>query len=326
MDYLNIGRTGLKVSRLCLGAMTYGSKKWRPWVLDEEESRPFLRRALELGINFIDTADMYSLGVSEEIVGRAIRDFGPGRHRVVIATKVFQPMGDDPNLRGLSRKHILHSIDDSLRRLRMDYVDLYQIHRFDYSTPIEETIAALDDLVRAGKVRYLGASAMFAWQFAKMLYTADRLGCARFVSMQNHYNVIYREEEREMLPLCREEGIGVIPFSPLARGFVAGRRQSGDAGETVRFQTDELTKKYYRSSDYAVVDAIGAVAQARGVSNAQVALAWLLHQPGVTAPIIGASKPHHLEEAVAAVSLKLDGDELKALAAPYRPHEILGHA
>jgi aryl-alcohol dehydrogenase (NADP+) len=326
MDYLNLGRTGLKVSRLCLGAMTYGSKKWRPWVLEEEESRPFLRRALELGINFIDTADMYSVGVSEEIVGRAIRDFGPGRDRVVIATKVFQPMGDDPNLRGLSRKHILHSIDDSLRRLRMDYVDLYQIHRFDYSTPIEETLAALDDLVRAGKVRYLGASAMFAWQFARMLYTADRLGRARFVSMQNHYNVVYREEEREMLPLCREEGIGVIPFSPLARGFVAGRRQSGDAGETVRFQTDELTQKYYRPSDYAVVDAIGAVAQARGVSNAQVALAWLLHQPGVTAPIIGASKPHHLEEAVAAVSLKLDSDELKALAAPYRPHEILGHA
>jgi aryl-alcohol dehydrogenase (NADP+) len=320
MDYLNLGHTGLKVSRLCLGAMTYGSKKWRAWVLEEEGSRPFLKRALELGINFIDTADMYSLGVSEEIVGRAMRDFGPGRDRLVIATKVFQPMGDDPNLRGLSRKHILHSIDDSLRRLGTDYVDLYQIHRFDYSTPIEETIAALDDVVRAGKVRYLGASAMFAWQFAKMLYTADRLGRARFVSMQNHYNVVYREEEREMLPLCREEGIGVIPFSPMARGFVSGK------GETVRAQTDELTKKYYRASDYAVVDAITAVAKARGVSNAQVALAWLLHQPGVTAPIVGASKPHHLEEAVAAVSLKLDADELKTLAAPYQPHEILGHA
>jgi aryl-alcohol dehydrogenase (NADP+) len=320
MEYLNLGRTGLKVSRLCLGAMTYGSKKWRPWVLEEEESRPFLKRALDLGINFIDTADMYSLGVSEEIVGRALRDFGPGRDRVVIATKVFQPMGEDPNLRGLSRKHIFHSIDNSLDRLGTDYVDLYQIHRFDYSTPIEETIAALDDLVRAGKVRYLGASAMFAWQFAKMLYTADRLGHARFVSMQNHYNVIYREEEREMMPLCREEGIGVIPFSPMARGFVAGK------SETVRAQTDELTKRYYHESDYAVVDAVTAIAKARGVSNAQVALAWLMHQPGVTAPIIGASKPHHLEEAVAAVSLKLDTEELKALSAPYQAHGILGHA
>ena len=320
MEYLNLGRTGLKVSRLCLGAMTYGSKKWRPWILEEEESRPFLKRALDLGINFIDTADMYSLGASEEIVGRAIRDFGPGRDRVVIATKVFHAMGDDPNQAGLSRKHIMHSIDDSLRRLQTDYVDLYQIHRFDYSTPIEETIAALDDLVRAGKVRYLGASAMYAWQFAKMLYTADRLGRARFVSMQNHYNVVYREEEREMLPLCREEGIGVIPFSPLARGFVTGR------GETVRSQTDDLTKKYYTASDFAVVDAIAAVAQARGVSNAQIALAWLMHQPGVTAPIIGASKPHHLDEAIAAVSLKLDAAELKSLAAPYQPHQILAHS
>jgi aryl-alcohol dehydrogenase (NADP+) len=319
MDYVNLGRTGLKVSRLCLGAMTYGSKQWRPWVLEEEESRPFLKHALELGINFIDTADMYSLGVSEEIVGRAIRDFGAGRDRVVIATKVFQAMGDDPNLRGLSRKHILHSIDDSLRRLGTDYVDLYQIHRFDYSTPIEETIAALDDVVRAGKVRYLGASAMFAWQFTKMLYTADRLGRTRFVSMQNHYNVVYREEEREMMPLCREEGIGVIPFSPMARGFVNAK------SETVRASTDELTKNYYKPSDYAVVDAVTAVAKARGVSNAQVALAWLLHQPGVTAPIIGASKPHHLEEAVAAVSLKLDAEELRTLAAPYQPHGILGH-
>ena len=326
MEYLNLGRTGLKVSRLCLGAMTYGSKQWREWVLDEEKSRPFLRRALELGINFIDTADMYSLGVSEEIVGRAIRDFGPGRDRVVIATKVFHPMGDDPNQRGLSRKHIMHSIGNSLRRLGTDYVDLYQIHRFDYSTPIEETLAALDDVVRAGKALYLGASAMFAWQFAKMLYTADRLGRARFVSMQNHYNVVYREEEREMMPLCREEGIAVIPFSPLARGFVAGNRPSGNQGETVRGKTDELSKKYYRPSDFVIVDRVTQVAKARGVSNAQVALAWLLHQPGVTAPIIGASKLPHLEEAVAAVSLKLDDAELKALAEPYQPHPILGHS
>lgn len=320
MDYLNLGRTGLKVSRLCLGAMTYGSKQWRPWVLEEEEARPFLRRAFELGINFVDTADMYSRGVSEEIVGRAVRDFGPGRDRVVIATKVFQPMGDDVNLRGLSRKHILHSIDDSLRRLGTDYVDLYQIHRFDYTTPIDETIAALDDMVRAGKVRYLGASAMFAWQFAKMLYVADRMGRARFVSMQNHYNVVYREEEREMLPLCREEGIGVIPFSPLARGFVNGRTN------TVRASTDEFVKRYYHESDYAVVDVISETARRRNVSNAQVALAWLLHQPGVTAPIVGASKPHHLDDAVAALSLKLEADELKALTAPYQPHPVLGHS
>jgi 1-deoxyxylulose-5-phosphate synthase len=326
MEYRNLGRTGLKVSHLCLGAMTYGAKQWRPWVLEEDESRPLLRRAFELGINFIDTADMYSLGVSEEIVGRAVRDFGAGRDRVVIATKVFSPMGDDPNQRGLSRKHIMHSIDDSLRRLGTDYVDLYQIHRFDYSTPIEETIAALDDVVRAGKARYLGASAMFAWQFAKMLYTADRAGRTRFVSMQNHYNVVYREEEREMMPLCCEEGIAVIPFSPLARGFVAGNRPGGNAGETIRGKTDELSRKYYQPSDYVIVDRIGEVAKARGVSNSQVALAWLLHQPGVTAPIIGASKPHHLEEAVAAVSLKLDAGELKALAEPYRPHQILGHS
>ena len=327
MEYLNLGRTGLKVSRLCLGAMTYGSKQWRPWVLEEEEARPFLRRALELGIDFIDTADMYSVGVSEEIVGRAVRDFGPGRDRVVIATKVFNPMGDDPNQRGLSRKHIMHSIDDSLRRLGTDYVDLYQIHRFDYQTPIEETIAALDDIVRAGKARYIGASAMFAWQFAKMLYTADRMGRTRFVSMQNYYNVAYREEEREMLPLCRAEGIGVIPFSPLARGFVTGNRRIEDLGETVRAKTDEFSRKqYYRPQDFAVVDAVSAVAKSRGVSNAQVALAWVLHQPGVTAPIVGASKLQHLEEAVAAVSLKLDAEELKALASPYQPREILGHS
>src|ERR1700691_5273251 len=265
MEYVNLGSTGLKVSRICLGTMTYGSKKWREWVLEDEESRPFYRRAIEAGINFFDTADVYSLGVSEEITGRALKEYGPSRDKLVIATKVFNAMGDDPNQQGLSRKHIMHSIDDSLRRLGTDYVDLYQIHRFDYQTPIEETIAALDDLVRAGKVRYLGASAMFAWQFAKMLYTADRLGRARFVSMQNHYNVVYREEEREMLPLCREEGIGAIPFSPMARGFVSGK------GETVRSQTDELTKKYYSESDCAVVDAIGAVAKARGLSNAQIA-------------------------------------------------------
>src|SRR3954468_12466734 len=235
MDYINLGRTGLKVSRLCLGTMTYGSSKWREWVLDEEQSRPFIRRALEAGINFFDTADMYSVGKSEEVLGRALKEFGPTRDRLVIATKVFNPMGDDPNQRGLSRKHIFHAIDDSLKRLGTDYVDLYQIHRFDPETPIEETLEALNDVVRAGKARYLGASSMWAWQFSKMLNTSERHGWSRFVTMQNHYNLLYREEEREMIPLCRAEGIGLIPWSPLARGVLAGNRQSN----TVRAKTDE---------------------------------------------------------------------------------------
>jgi aryl-alcohol dehydrogenase (NADP+) len=326
MEYTRLGGTGLKVSRLCLGAMTYGSKKWREWVLEEEESRPFLRRALEAGINFFDTADVYSNGVSEEILGRALKDFGPSRDRLVIATKVHGPMGDDPNLRGLSRKHILHSIDASLKRLGTDYVDLYQIHRFDYETPIEETLKALDDVVRAGKALYIGASSMYAWQFAKMLCAAERLGLARFVSMQNHYNLIYREEEREMLPLCREEGIGVIPWSPLARGFLAGNRRPGDYGETIRAKTDEYAQKmYYQPSDFAVVERVTAIARQRGVSNAQVALAWLLTRPGVTAPIVGASKMQHLDDALAALELKLDEAELRALEEPYQPHPVLGH-
>jgi 1-deoxyxylulose-5-phosphate synthase len=326
MDYVRFGSTGMKVSRLCLGAMTYGSKKWRPWVLEEEEARPFIKRAVELGFNFFDTADMYSVGVSEEILGRALKDFGPGRDRVIVATKVFNPMGDDPNLRGLSRKHIMDSIDDSLRRLGMDYVDTYQIHRFDPETPVEETLRALDDIVKAGKARYIGASAMWSWQFMKMLCTSDRLGLSRFVSMQNYYNVIYREEEREMLPLCRAEGIAVTPFSPLARGFVVGNRSKEDYGETVRAKTDEYSRRqYYRPQDFAVVDRVTEVAKKRGVNNAQVALAWVLHQPGVTSPIIGASKPHHLEDAMAALSLKLDAEELKALAEPYQPCGIIGH-
>jgi aryl-alcohol dehydrogenase (NADP+) len=327
MEYVNLGKAGVKVSRICLGAMTYGSKKWREWVLEEEESRPFIRRALELGINFFDTADMYSAGVSEEILGRALKDFGGGRDRLVIATKVFNPMGDDPNQRGLSRKHIRHAIDDSLRRLGTDYVDLYQIHRLDYATPIEETLEALDDVVKEGKALYIGASSMFAWQFAKMLYKADEMGLTRFVSMQNHYNLIYREEEREMLPLCREEGIGVIPWSPLARGFLAGNRRKEDFGETVRSKTDEYAHgMYYQPSDFAVADRVGEIARARGVPNAQVALAWILAQPGVTAPIVGASKMQHLEDAVAALTLKLDERELQALAEPYQPHRVLGHS
>jgi aryl-alcohol dehydrogenase (NADP+) len=306
--------------------MTYGSKQWREWVLEEGEGRPFIRRALELGINFFDTADVYSLGVSEQILGRALKDFGPPRDRVAIATKVFSPMSGDPNQRGLSRKHILHSIDDSLRRLGTDYVDLYQIHRFDRETPIEETLEALDDVVKMGKALYLGASSMYAWQFARMLYKADEMGLTRFVSMQNHYNIIYREEEREMLPLCREEGIAVIPWSPLARGFVTGNRRREDYGDTVRAKTDTfLHDLYYQPCDFDVVDRITEVARKRGVANAQVALAWLLQQPGVTAPIVGASQMRHLEEAVSAIELKLDDAELKALAEPYQPHRVLGH-
>jgi aryl-alcohol dehydrogenase (NADP+) len=270
---------------------------------------------------------MYSDGVSEEILGRALKDFGGSRDRVVIATKVFNPMGDDPNQRGLSRKHIRHAIDDSLRRLGTDYVDLYQIHRLDYATPMEETLEALDDVVKEGKALYLGASSMFAWQFAKMLYKADEMGLTRFVSMQNHYNLVYREEEREMIPLCREEGIGVIPWSPLARGFLVGNRRKEDFGETVRSKTDPFAHGlYYQPADFAVVERVGEIARARGVPNAQVALAWILQQPGVTAPIVGASKMQHLEDAVAALSLKLDERELQALAEPYQPHRVLGHS
>lgn len=327
MDYVRLGSTGLKVSRLCLGCMTYGSKKWREWVLEEKESQPFFRRAFELGINFFDTADMYSVGESESILGRAVKEFCTGRDRVVIATKVYNAMGEDPNQRGLSRKHILHSIDDSLRRLGTDYVDLYQIHRFDYETPIEETLDALDTVVRSGKALYIGASSMFAWQFAQMLALSEREGWARFVSMQNHYNLIYREEEREMLPLCRHEGIGVIPWSPLARGFLAGNRRKEDFGETIRAKTDDYAQKmYYDDSDFEVVARLSAIAEKRGVPNAQVALAWVLAQPGMTAPIVGASKMSHLEDAAAALSIRLDAGELEQLAEAYRPHRVLGHS
>lgn len=321
MEYVRLGSTGLKVSRLCLGTMTYGSKSWREWVLDEMESRPFIRHALELGINFFDTADMYSLGESEKILGRALKEFGPPRDRVVIGTKVFNAMSDDPNDCGLSRKHIFHSIDSSLKRLGTDYVDLYQIHRFDPYTPMEETIQALHDVVKAGKALYIGASTMPAWQFAKYLYTADRMGLTRFVSMQPHYNVVYREEEREMLPLCRAEGIGVIPWSPLARGFVAGNRRKEDSGDTVRAKTDDYSKRlYFQPSDFKVVERITEIAQKRGESNVKIALAWLLHQPGITSPIVGVTKLQQLDELVGALSVKLDEAELKALAEPYQPH------
>jgi aryl-alcohol dehydrogenase (NADP+) len=326
MDYVRLGNTGLKVSRLCLGCMTYGSPKWRPWVLDEAASGPFFRAAIEAGINFFDTADVYSQGESERVTGKALKEYAK-RHEVVIATKVNGPMGADVNNRGLSRKHIMDGIDRSLTRLGVDYVDLYQIHRFDPDTPIEETLEALNDVVRAGKARYIGASSMYAWQFMNMLATSRAHGWTPFVSMQPQYNLVYREEEREMLPLCRDQGIGVIPWSPLARGFLAGGRASPGEGNTERARTDEFAPRlYYREPDFAVVDAVGEVAKARGVSNMQVALAWVLSRPVVTAPIIGASKAHHLTDAVEALSVKLTDEECAALEKPYKPKPVLDHA
>ncbi len=325
MKYTNLGKTGLRVSRICLGTMTYGSPQWRDWILPEETSRPFLKRAFELGINFFDTADMYSLGRSEEILGRAVKDFS-SRDQVILATKVFFPMSDDPNDHGLSRKHILDSIDASLRRLGTDYVDLYQIHRFDYETPLEETMQALHDVVQSGKAKYIGASSMHAWQFARALYLADLHGWTRFVSMQNHYNLVYREEEREMIPLCNAEGVGVIPWSPLARGFLAGNRRKQDWGDTVRARTDDYAQKlYYEDSDFEVVERVATLARRRGVFPTQIALAWLLHQPGIVSPIIGATKMEHLEQSVAAVDIQLTREECILLEEPYRPHKILGH-
>jgi 1-deoxyxylulose-5-phosphate synthase len=326
MEYVNLGSTGLKVSRLCLGAMTYGSSKWRPWVLDEEASRPLIKQALEAGITFFDTADMYSLGGSEEVLGRALKDFGPGRDRLVIGTKVFYPVGDEPNQRGLSRKHIMQAIDDSLRRLGTDYVDLYQIHRFDPETPIEETLEALNDVVRAGKALYLGASTMAAWQFSKMLHLTDTRGWSRFVTMQNHYNLIYREEEREMIPLCLDEGIGLLPWSPLARGLLAGKRR----GMTARAASDVYGKRIYGEQisveDARIIERLESIASDRGVTPAQLALAWLLHKPGVVAPIVGASKRPQLEEAVAALEVRLDPEAISQLEELYLPHRIAGMA
>jgi aryl-alcohol dehydrogenase-like predicted oxidoreductase len=323
MEYVNLGRSGLKVSRVCLGTLVYGTPEWRPYVLSEEKSRPFIKRALELGINFFDTAGEYSQGVSEEVLGRALRDFAR-RDEVIISTKVYGPTGDKPTQRGLSRKHIMDAIDASLRRLGTDYVDLYNIHRWDYETPIEETLETFHDLVKAGKVRYIGASSMYAWQFAKALYLADLHDWTRLVSMQNHYNLVYREEELEMLPLCRAEGIGVIPYSPLARGFLAGTRSREGGGETLRAKTDGLAQRtYYREIDFDVVERVINLAQRRGVSPAQISLAWLLHQPEVTAPIISATKMHHLEEAVAALEIELSDEERSYLEEPYQPHPVL---
>ncbi|MGH2581671.1 MAG: aldo/keto reductase [Anaerolineales bacterium] len=327
MEYVNLGRTGLKVSRICLGMMSYGSSKWRPWVLDEAAGHPIIQKAFESGINFFDTANMYSHGVSEEITGRAIKDFAR-RHEVVLATKVFYPYGSDkPNTSGLSRKHIMQAVEESLHRLGTDYIDLYQIHRWDYQTPIEETLEALKDLVRDGKVRYIGASSMYAYQFAKSLYLADLHGWTRFISMQNHYNLIYREEEREMNKLCVEEGVGLIPWSPLARGFLAGNRTPDKSGATERSKSDQYAKDmYYADEDFKVVEAVEKVAKDKGVKNAQVALAWLLHKPGVVAPIIGATKMPHLEDAIAALDVKLSEADIQRLEKEYVPHPVLGHS
>ncbi len=302
MQYTNLGKTGMKVSRLCLGMMSYGSKQWREWVLNEEDAKPFVRRALDAGVNFFDTADVYSLGESEKVTGNLLKFFGVRRENVIVATKVNGQMSDDINAKGLSRKHILDSIDKSLKRLQMDYVDLYQIHRWDYETPIEETMEALNDVVRAGKARYIGASSMYAWQFSKAQHTAQSHGWSRFVSMQNHYNLVYREEEREMMPLCQDQGVGLIPWSPMARGFFAKNRKPGGGGETARANSDPFANQlYFREEDFAVADLANEIADARGVSGSQIALAWILSKPYVNSPIIGATKMDHLEQAIAAL-------------------------
>jgi len=330
MDYVNLGKTGLKVSRICLGCMSYGAPatgELKPgshaWALDEKASEPFFRQALDLGINFFDTANVYSAGTSEEVLGRFLKA-NTRREAVVIATKVHGMMRDEPNGKGLSRKAIFYELDQSLRRLETDYVDLYQIHRWDYETPIEETLEALDEVVKSGKVRYIGASSMFAWQFTKALCLADRHGWTRFISMQNHYNLLYREEEREMMPLCQSEGIGVIPWSPLGRGRLTRPWKSEN---TKRYETDQFGQKLYSQSEEAdrkVVDRLGQIAEQRSIPRAQVALAWLLSKGAVTSPIVGATKPHHLQDAVAALSVHLTPQEITALEEPYTPHPVLG--
>jgi aryl-alcohol dehydrogenase-like predicted oxidoreductase len=325
MEYVRLGTSGLKVSRVALGMMSYGDPAQRPWALTGEAAEPMVRRAVEGGINFFDTADVYSTGVSEEITGRLLPTFFADRDDYVLATKVHGAMGDGPNDRGLSRKHILASIDNSLRRLGTDHVDLYQIHRWDPETPIEETLEALHDVVRAGKARYIGASSMYAWQFAKAQYTASARGWTRFVSMQNHYNLVYREEEREMNPLCRDLGVGLIPWSPLARGLLTGSRTRDGGRHTTRSRNDEFGDRLYEGASFDIVDAVAKIAAARDVPPAHVAMAWLLHQPGVTAPIFGATKLSHVDDAVAATALSLSGDELAQLAEPYRPQPVRGH-
>jgi aryl-alcohol dehydrogenase-like predicted oxidoreductase len=325
--YTRLGSSGLKVSRICLGMMSYGSTAERPWHLPEEAAEPIVARAVDAGVMFFDTADMYSGGVTEEITGRLLSKLFRCRDDYVLATKVYFPMGPGPNDHGLSRKHVLASIDASLRRLGTDYVDLYQIHRWDYGTPIEETMAALHDVIRSGKARYIGASSMYAWQFAKAQQTAQAAGWTSFSSMQNHYNLVYREEEREMIPLCQDQGVGVIPWSPLARGLLAGSRERGAGlGQTVRAGSDPLAGEMYADEDFDVVDVVRAVAAERGVSPAQIALAWLLGQPAVTAPIVGATRLAHLDDAIAAADVTLDDAEVSRLEAPYRPHRVLGHS
>ena len=325
MNYTNLGRAGLRVSRICLGMMGFGNESERPWVIDEDAAEPIVRAAVEGGVTFFDTADTYSGGASEVATGRLVPKFLT-RDEAVIATKVFMPVTPGENGGGLGRKHILSGIDASLRRLNMDYVDLYQIHRWDPRTPIEETMEALNDVVRAGKARYIGASSMFAWQFAKAQHTSERHGWARFVSMQNHYNLVYREEEREMIPLCLDQGVGCIPWSPLARGMLAGNRTRDGGRHTTRSSTDAFTDYLYdQPTDFDVVDAVNEVASARGVPAAQVALAWLLQKPGVTAPIVGSTKPTHLEDALAAEALTLGADEVEQLEKAYVPHPVLGH-
>jgi aryl-alcohol dehydrogenase (NADP+) len=322
MEQVRLGNTGLKVSRICLGTMTYGTPKWRDWVLEEPASRPFLQRAVEAGINFFDTADIYSNGVSEEIVGRALKDFTTKREDYVLATKVFFPV--DGRNGGLSRKHILHAIDASLKRLDLDYVDLYQIHRFDNHTPVEETIEALHDVVKSGKARYIGASSMYAWQFAKYLSTAEKMGMTKFVSMQNFYNLLYREEEREMLPLCRDAGIGVIPWSPLARGALGRSHASALEKQTTRARSDTVMSLELGDVDVEIIRRVEETARQHGKSNAQIAIAWTIAK-GVSAPIVGASKMSHLEDAIAAAQIKLTDEEVKYLEEPYRPRPVTGN-
>jgi 1-deoxyxylulose-5-phosphate synthase len=326
VKYARLGRSGLKVSRICLGMMSYGSKAERAWHLDESEAEPIVRHAVESGVTFFDTADTYSDGLTEEITGRLLGKLFPRREDYVLATKVYFPIGPGPNDGGLSRKHVMSAIDASLARLGTDYVDLYQIHRWDYETPIEETMEALNDVVRAGKARYIGASSMYAWQFAKAQQLATMAGGSRFVSMQNHYNLVYREEEREVIPLCLDQGIGLIPWSPLARGLLAGSRDRDGQQRTVRTGSDPLADRMYDDADFDVVDVVRRVAVERETVPAQIALAWLLGKPTVTAPIVGATKLRHLEDALAAVDLTLSADEVERLEAPYRPHRVIGHS
>ena len=322
MQYTTLGRTGVTVSRLCLGCMSYGSPQWRPWVLDEASARPFFRLALDAGINFFDTADMYSLGVSEEITGRALRDMA-NLEEIVLATKVYNAMSSRPNMAGLSRKHVIQGCEASLRRLGVETIDLYQLHRFDASVPIDETLAALDQLVRQGKVRYIGASSTYAWQLMRALSISERNGWARFVSMQNHYNLVYREEEREMIPLCMAEGLGVIPWSPLARGLLARPRAQTESRQTTRGNNDPFAQRLYADNvDWPIVDAVERIARARGATMAEVGLAWLLARPGITAPIVGATKLEHLEVAIRAVDLQLTSEEISQLESPYTPKPV----